>query len=257
MIVKKVFLTSLVLLHITILICGVVSALNVDEKNISQDYSFSFTLPPSKEVTRGETGFISVLIENIGNSTKNISINVLSECCALTFPGNIVLQPGKKENVIIEAHAPLWKNAGQYILEMKVRSGSTEKTKMMVVEVKESELIERLQGMKKFSQNLRRTIEQYGKSGVNVANLLAEMDRIGMEIEKANEAIKEDNKDNLFNSLLFLEFSLYYKIPAEVGSLSNIIFLYRILWLSLFTVSCILIILISKMRAYKKSRQNP
>lgn len=244
---NRILITMVMFLHIVVLILYPVYA---------SESSFRIDIPPSKEIVKGGTETVYLQIENTENSSKLVFINVTSECCVLNFPDNVTISPNDRENIPINIHVPLWKNIGQYILEIKVKSASIEKNKMMIIRVRESELIERLEGMSRFSQNLRETIEHYGKIGLDVNNLLGEMDRIGMEIEKAREAVREDDKNTLFNTLVFLEFELYYKVPAEVGSLGNILFLYRVLWLLLFVIVCILIILIYKMKI-TKSGSNP
>ena len=174
-------------------------------------------------------------VEQGGNATVMAGADAVTEaelpvsvslgCCRVEAPGAVKVRPGADNLFVVRIHASLKEEPGHYTLS--VTAGSAGGT--IGVNVKTSDLVQRLPGLIKYADSLRSMAEEYEGGGME--DVKAMLDSVSDGLAAAGAAVEADDAAGLRGSLFFVEKKLYYEIPLKMNSVKNIMSLYNLIWI--------------------------
>ncbi len=203
---------------------GYIDLNDIDCRNII--YDFDFKIPSSIKVVKGENQLVVATFKNKVESTIKIKLFVKNECCNLTFPEEIELPPLSEKQMLIKIHASLKEEIGDHLITF-IAKDSSEKTIIMTVKVEENQFVKRLSGMSTILENLKETLLEYEKIGMNIKSVKAKILDAERELKKAYEAIENDDLERLELSVRRIDTIVFIVSIIDIPSMALMKFLYQ------------------------------
>jgi len=201
--------------------------------------NFNFTLQTSEiQIYRGEDSTIVGELSNTGNTNLTITSSIFlnSTCCVISIePSEFLLEVGGAEiPFTISVHDNISTEPDtEHFVDIKLKSGTLEKSKRIKIIVKENPTISSLNQITGQISEVEEKIREYAKLGLNVGFLQDLLNKIkGTKAESAT-AMEQDDINRLKQQNNFIQSSLD-QINDELNKLAFLKVIYENKW-SIFT----------------------
>ena len=201
--------------------------------------NFNFTLQTSEiQIYRGEDSTIVGELSNTGNTNLTITSSIFlnSTCCVISIePSEFLLEVGGAEiPFTISVHVNISTEPDtEHFVDIKLKSGTLEKSKRIKIIVKENPTISSLNQITGQISEVEEKIREYAKLGLNVGFLQDLLNKIkGTKAESAT-AMEQDDINRLKQQNNFIQSSLD-QINDELNKLAFLKVIYENKW-SIFT----------------------
>ncbi|RLG15458.1 MAG: hypothetical protein DRN71_01300, partial [Candidatus Nanohalarchaeota archaeon] len=181
----------------------------VPEKEVVKRRSFDFVLMDSEvEVVRGFNSTFYGHVMNTGDIPLVVMSRISKVCCDVSVDNEFTLPVGSGFDFPVEVHVPLRVLPGDYVVNIALLSGSSEKSKTVTLVVSENEDVLLMQRLKSILVEVGSEIERYESEGFDVVRLKAMYDDIGKLISVAEGAVEDDDVAVLQRAVLGLQLQM-------------------------------------------------
>jgi len=214
---------------------GVVQNVTIINATLNATTQFNFTLQTTEiQIYRGEDGTIVGELSNTGgtNLTLYSSILLNGTCCVLSIaPSEFILEVGGTEvPFTISIHVNISTEPDtEHFADIKLRSGTLEKSKRIKIIVKENPVISSLDQVTGQISELESKINEYVKVGLDVGGLQSLLNKIKGTKSDSTTALEKDDINQLkqYNDLIQ---SSLKQINDELNKLAFLKTIYENKW---------------------------
>jgi len=214
---------------------GVVQNITIINATANATTNFNFTLSTTEiQIYRGEDGTIIGELSNTGNTNLTVSsfIFLNSTCCIVSLePSEFILGVGGAEiPFTIKIHVNISTQPDtEHFADIKLKSGTLEKSKRIKIIVKENPTISSLGQVTGQITEVEEKIKEYAKLGLNVGFLEDLLNQIKGKKADSTTAMNEDDINRLKQQNDFIQSSLK-QINDQLNKLAFLKVIYENKW---------------------------
>ena len=164
-------------------------------------------------IGQGYSVDIVLTVENKGNVEVNLTFYVKKDCCSVSDINGVLLKPKEKIDIPVEIHAALNEKLGKYVIVIGGIGGNLEKTATINLMVTESPIIKRYNMVKNALNEIKASLNEYKKSGIDVSGIEELVGIIESYLNRSEESIARDDIEGLDIYLT--------KISEHIGAVQN------------------------------------
>jgi hypothetical protein len=214
---------------------GVVQNVTIINATLNATTNFNFTLSTSEiQIYRGEDASILGELSNTGNTNLTVysSIFLNGTCCILNIaPSEFTLEVGGSEvpfTVSIHVNTTTQPET-EYFADVKLKSGTLEKSKRIKIIVKENPTITSLRDVTGQITEVEEKIQEYAKLGISTGFLEDLLNKIKGATSDSASAIEQDDINRLKQYDNLIQSSLK-QINDELNKLALLKTIYENKW---------------------------
>ena len=181
----------------------------VPEKEVVKRRSFDFILMDSEvEVVQGFNSTFYGHVMNTGDVPLVVMTRVSKECCDVSVENEFALPVGSGFDFPVEVHVPLRVLPGDYVVDIALLSGSSEKSKTVTLVVSENQDVLLMQRLKSVLAEIGSEIEMYDSEAFDVSELKQLFSEVERLISVAEGAVEDDDIAVLQRAVLGLQLQM-------------------------------------------------